>query len=145
MIEHKKGYTAGAFDVFHIGHLNLLKKAKQHCDYLIVGVTTNELIQETKNKQPLSNLKERIEILRAIKYVDKVVVQDSLDKIEAWKKHRYDILFSGDDWRTSQRWKEYETELNNLGAKVVYFPYTKSISSSALQKFVLEDNNTNGK
>lgn len=133
------GYTAGAFDVFHIGHLNLLKRAKDNCDYLIVGVTTDELICKTKNKKPLSSLEERMEILKNLKMVDKVVIQNDLDKIKAWDEYQYDVLFSGDDWKSSPRWQGYEKELEKRNAKVIYFPYTTTISSSKLQKFVKEE------
>ena len=129
------GYTAGAFDVFHIGHLNLLKKASANCDYLIVGVTTDELIYMTKHKYPLANLQERMSIIQAIKFVNKVVVQEDLDKVKAWHKLHYDVLFSGDDWKNHPRWQGYERELFELGVEVIYFPYTKTISSSKLQKY----------
>lgn len=133
------GYTAGAFDVFHIGHLNLLKRAKSSCSYLIVGVTTDELIIKTKNKKPLSTLKERMCIVEALKYVDKVVVQDDLDKVNAWHRYHYDVLFSGDDWKGTPRWVDYENRLTELGAKVVYFPYTRDISSSLLRNYAISD------
>ncbi|MBQ8668146.1 adenylyltransferase/cytidyltransferase family protein [bacterium] len=130
------GYTAGAFDVFHIGHLNLIKRAKENCDFLIVGVTSDELIQKTKNKVPLSNIEERMDIISSIKYVDRVVIQDDLDKVAAWKKYRYDKLFSGDDWKNNERWKKYEDELAKYDVQVVYFPYTKAVSSTKLQEYV---------
>ncbi len=133
------GYTAGAFDVFHIGHLNLLKRAKENCDYLIVGVTTDELIQATKNKSPLATLDERMEILRQIKYVDQVVVQDDLDKVAAWERYHYDKLFSGDDWCGNPRWKKYEQELKKIGVDVIYFPYTKTISSTKIKDFIMNN------
>lgn len=134
------GYTAGAFDLFHIGHLNLLKKAKENCDYLIVGVTTDELIESTKGKRPFVPLSERIDILKSCKYVDRVVVQDDLDKFEAWKNYQYNILFSGDDWKDSQRWLDYERKLKEVGSKIQYFPYTKTTSSSKIQKVIASDN-----
>lgn len=130
------GYTAGAFDLFHIGHLNLLKKAKENCDYLIVGITTDELIEKTKGKRPFVPLSERIDIVSNCKFVDKVVVQDDLDKFEAWKNYRYNVLFSGDDWKNSPRWIEYEEKLNSVGAKIEYFQYTKTTSSSKIQKII---------
>lgn len=132
------GYTAGAFDVFHIGHLNLLKRAKQNCDYLIVGVTTDELIHKTKNKWPVSCLSERMEIISSIKFVDEVVIQDDLDKFKAWEKYNYDTLFSGDDWKNNDRWKTYEERLSAVGVSVIYFPYTDNISSSKIQNFILK-------
>lgn len=126
------GYTAGAFDLFHIGHLNLLKRAKSQCSKLIVGVTTDELIERTKGHKPAIPLAERMEILKACKYVDEVVVQDDLDKVLAWEKYHYNILFSGDDWKNNPRWVGYEEKLNEKGARVVYLPYTKETSSSKI-------------
>ena len=136
--QHEKiiGYTAGAFDVFHIGHLNLLKRAKENCDYLIVGVTTDDLVYRTKGKYPLSSLKERMEIISALKFVDEVVIQDDLDKVKAWEKYHYNKLFSGDDWKNTERWKNYEKQLLKVGVETIYFPYTKEISSSKIQDFV---------
>lgn len=132
------GYTAGAFDLFHIGHLNLLKKAKNNCDYLIVGVTTDDLILRTKNKKPVIPYEERCAILTELRCVDKVVMQDDLDKVKAWEKYNYDILFSGDDWQNSPRWKRYVENLNNKNVKVIFFPYTKTTSSTLITK-VLQD------
>jgi glycerol-3-phosphate cytidylyltransferase len=132
------GYTAGAFDMFHIGHLNLLKRSHEHCDHLIVGVTTDELIQQTKNKKPVMPFAERMEIVRQCKYVEEAVVQDDLDKVKAWEKLHYDILFSGDDWKSSERWRKYETRLGEEDVKVIYFPYTQSTSSTKLAKIIDE-------
>lgn len=138
-----KGYTAGVYDLFHIGHLNLLKNAKAKCDYLVVGITTDELVKY-KGKLPVINLEERMEIVKAIKYVDEVVVQDDLDKFKAWEKYHYDVLFVGDDWKGTDKWNEYERKLNLVGAKVCYLPYTKTTSSTLITK-VLKDlsENTN--
>jgi glycerol-3-phosphate cytidylyltransferase len=130
------GYTAGAFDLLHIGHLNLIKRSKECCDYLIVGVTTDELIQRTKNRKPIIPFSERFEIVSSIKYVDETVVQDDLDKVLAWKKYHYDKLFSGDDWKNDKRWIGYETELSKVGVDVTYFPYTKSTSSTIIQNIL---------
>lgn len=132
------GYTAGAFDLFHIGHLNLIKRAKEKCDYLIVGVTTDELIMNTKNKTPVIPYEERSVIVESLKYVDKVVPQDDLDKVKAWEKYHYNVLFSGDDWKTSERWQGYERELKKHDVEVVYFPYTKTTSSTLLTKALKE-------
>lgn len=125
------GYTAGVFDLFHIGHLNLLKRAKAQCDKLIVGITTDELVSY-KGKRPVITLVERMEIVKAIKYVDDVIVQDDLDKFKAWKKLHYDILFVGDDWKGNEKWNKYEQDLVRVGAKVVYLPYTKTTSSTLI-------------
>ena len=137
------GYTAGAFDLFHIGHLNLLKRSKEQCDYLIVGVTSDKLIESTKGHSPIIPFVERLEIVKQCKYVDEAVIQDDLDKVKAWEKYHYHILFSGDDWKTSPRWQGYERELSKRNAKVVYFPYTKTTSSTLLTKVLKEVSKTN--
>lgn len=139
------GYTAGAFDLFHIGHLNLIKKSKQHCDYLIVGVTSDELIQQTKNKMPVIPLTERLEIIKSLKYVDRVVVQNNLDKVAAWRKYKYNILFSGDDWQTSVRWQHYVQELAKQNVEVIFFPYTKTTSSTLITQVLRERVYVSGK
>ena len=126
------GYTTGVYDLFHIGHLNLLKNAKSQCDYLIVGITSDEAAQY-KNKKPFISQEERMEIVGAIKYVDKVVLQEDLNKIKAWDKYHYDILFVGNDWQGTDIWNQYESQLKERGAKVVYLPYTKNTSSTILQ------------
>lgn len=132
------GYTAGGFDLFHVGHLNLLQNARAHCDRLIVGVTTDELIERTKHKSPIICLEDRMRIVGALACVDQVVVQDDLDKVAAWERLHYDVLFSGDDWKGDPRWLGYEEELAKRGVSVCYFPYTQSISSSKIQKLLLE-------
>jgi glycerol-3-phosphate cytidylyltransferase len=132
------GYTAGAFDLFHIGHLNLIKRAKENCDYLIVGVTTDELILKTKNKKAVIPFDERIKIVESLKYVDQIVPQDDLDKVKAWEKYQYNVLFSGDDWKTSERWQGYIKKLKEHNVEVVFFPYTKKTSSTLLTKALKE-------
>ncbi len=130
---NKIGYTTGVFDMFHIGHLNILKKAKEQCDYLIVGVSTDELVEEYKGKRPIISFDQRQKIVEAIKYVDQVVVQDSRDKLKAYNKLHFDIMFVGDDWKGSKLFKEIEIELQKNGAEVCYFKYTKDISSSSIR------------
>ena len=127
------GYTSGVFDLFHIGHLNLLKNAKGMCDKLIVGVTTDDL-SLYKGKKPLIPFEDRFEIVRSIKYVDAAVPQETMDKAEMCKKLKASVLFVGDDWYRTQKWESIELELIELGVKVVYFPYTKGVSSSAISK-----------
>src|SRR5690554_5939570 len=107
----KVGYTTGVFDLFHIGHLNLLRRAKEQCDYLIVGVSTDELVQEYKNKKPVIPCEERIQIVEAIKYVDEVVPQVNRDKIEAYKRIHFDVMFVGDDWKGNPLFEQVEREL----------------------------------
>lgn len=130
-----KGYTTGVYDLFHIGHLNLLKNAKEHCDYLIVGISSDKAAQY-KNKIPFICQEERMAIVEAIKYVDEVVLQEDLDKVKAWDKLHYDVLFVGSDWQGSEKWNEYERQLAQKGVKVCYLPYTKSTSSTILQKTI---------
>jgi len=133
------GYTAGVYDLFHIGHLNLLKNAKAQCDYLIVAVTSDEAAQY-KHKTPFIPQEERMEIVRAIKYVDEVVLQEDLDKVKAWDKYHYDVLFVGSDWQGTDKWNKYEAELKLKGAKVVYLPYTQRTSSTILQNTIKKFN-----
>lgn len=128
------GYTAGAFDLFHIGHLNLLKNSKHRCDKLIVGVSSDELIYNTKGKYPVIPLNERIRIVKAIRYVDEIHVQKDLDKIKAWEKYHYDLLFIGDDWKGNPRWDNYEKILKTKGVPIIYLPYTQTTSSTLLTK-----------
>ena len=125
------GYTTGVYDLFHVGHLNLLRNAKSLCDRLIVGVTTNELVNY-KGKSPVIPFQERSEIVRSIKYVDAVVPQYNMNKIEACEKVKADILFVGDDWYNTDKWKDYEKQLLKKGIKVLYFPYTKGTSSTLI-------------
>jgi len=123
------GYTSGVYDLFHIGHLNLLKNARAMCDKLVVGVTTDDL-SLYKGKKPLIPFEDRIEIVRGIRYVDAVVPQDTMNKLEMCKKLKASVLFVGDDWYNTPKWNEIELELSNIGTRVVYFPYTKGISST---------------
>ena len=132
--KYRVGYTTGVYDMFHIGHLNLLRRAKEQCDYLIVGVSTDELVQKTKNKTPIIPLEDRMEIIRAIKYVDEVVPQYNKDKIAAYHKYKFDAMFVGDDWKGSELFSKCEAELKKFGTDVVYFPYTKKISSTKLRE-----------
>lgn len=138
MKKYKTGYTAGAFDVLHVGHLNLLERAKNECEYLIVGVTGDEIIEKTKNHTPVIPQSERMRIVSALRCVDEVVLQDDLDKVKAWEKLHYDVLFSGSDWKGVERWNGYETELKKRGAKVIYFPYTQNISSTKIREKLSE-------
>ncbi len=127
------GYTTGVFDLFHIGHLNMLKNAKSMCDKLIVGVTIDELVKY-KNKRAVIPFEERIEIVRSIKYVDAAIAQENMDKFEVWKKLKFDIMFVGDDWYNTDRWNEYEKQFNDVGVRIIYFPYTKGTSSTLINE-----------
>ena len=129
----KIGYTTGVFDLFHVGHLEILRKAKENCDYLIVGVSTDELVQKYKNKRPIITFDQRIEIIKSIKYVDEVVVQKDRDKLSALHKIGFNIMFVGDDWKGSKIFLELESKFQKHGVEIFYFPYTKNISSTSLR------------
>jgi glycerol-3-phosphate cytidylyltransferase len=128
------GYTTGVFDLFHIGHLNILKNAREYCDYLIVGVTTDEEVLRIKNRKPIIPYEERVKIVESIKFVDKAVPEDNADKILAWHEHKFDIIFKGDDWKGTPKWLRYEEEFSKLGVQVRYFPYTEGTSSTTLRE-----------
>lgn len=127
------GYTTGVYDLFHIGHLNLLKNAKGMCDYLVVGVTVDELVAY-KGKKAMIPFEDRIEIVRSCKYVDAAVPQYDMDKLTACKKLGAKFLFVGDDWYGTEKWQNYEKEFAKEGIKIVYFPYTKGISSTKINE-----------
>lgn len=130
--KYKIGYTTGVFDLFHIGHLNILKRAKEQCEYLIVGVSTDELVKTYKNKTPVIPFEERVAIIEAIRYVDKVVPQTSMDKIQAWQALHFDALFHGDDWKGSSMYTEIEEKMQALGVDVVFLPHTSGTSSTLI-------------
>lgn len=135
--KYKVGYTTGVFDLFHIGHLNILKNAKKHCDYLIVGVTLDDVVMTYKNKKPIIPYEERKEIIESIKFVDQVVPQKTMNKFEAWEDLNFNVLFHGDDWKGSKMYSDIENKLKNVGVEMIYFPYTKGTSSTKLSE-VLE-------
>tara|TARA_B110001452_G_scaffold153368_1_gene127610 strand:+ start:2900 stop:3343 length:444 start_codon:yes stop_codon:yes gene_type:complete len=123
------GYTSGVYDLFHVGHLNLLKNAKGLCDKLIVGVTSDELV-EYKNKQAVIPHQERMEIVRNIKFVDTAIPQYDMDKFKMWERLKFDVMFVGDDWFQTPKWEAIESRLKEVGVKIIYFPYTKGVSST---------------
>lgn len=127
------GYTSGVYDLFHIGHLNLLKNAKGLCDKLIVGVTSDEMVSY-KNKKAVIRHQERMEIVRNIKHVDVVVPQNDMDKYKMWERLKFDIMFVGDDWFESDKWKELDAKFRKVGVKIVYFPYSEGVSSTLINK-----------
>lgn len=128
------GYTTGVFDMFHVGHLNILRRAKEQCDYLIVGVSTDELVLHDKKKNPIIPFDQRCEIVEAIKYVDKVVVQANKNKIEAWNKYHFHKMFVGSDWKGTDIWNNFEEQFRPLGVEIIYLTHTDGISSSILRK-----------
>lgn len=134
MKKYRVGYTTGVFDMFHIGHLNILRRAKEQCDYLIVGVSTDELVKEYKNKTPIIPFEERAEIVQSIDCVDIVIAQENRDKYEAWRELKFDVMFVGDDWKGKPLFMKLEEEFKKVGVDVVYFPYTKDTSSTILRE-----------
>lgn len=130
------GYTTGVYDMFHVGHLNLLKRAKLECDYLIVGVTTDELCEERKGKRPIIPFLERMEIVEHVVFVDEVVPQVNMDKIEAWNNLKFDKVFVGDDWKGSEKWNQLERDFDERGVEIIYFSYTKHTSSTQLRRVI---------
>lgn len=131
--KYKLGYTSGVYDLFHNGHLNLLKRAKEQCEYLIVAVSTDELVMKYKNKTPIIPFAERKAIVESIKYVDKVVPQINRDKIEAYEKLNFDVMFVGDDWKGSDVFARVDDYMRVRGGCVEYLPYTQNVSSTILR------------
>lgn len=132
--KYKIGYTTGVFDMFHIGHLNILRRAKEQCEYLIVGVSTDEVVRQYKNKTPVICFEERCAIVEAIKYVDKVVPQTSMNKMDAYKELKFDVLFHGSDWKGSNMYDKIIQEFSEIGVDVVFLPHTDGISSTIISE-----------
>lgn len=125
------GYTTGVFDLFHAGHVNILKNAKSFCDKLIVGVTVDDLVQY-KGKKPVIPFVDRIKVVESCRYVDVAVPQETMDKLDAHARYKFDLMFVGDDWYKTDKWSDFETELSIRGVKIIYFPYTKGVSSTII-------------
>ena len=132
--KYKVGYTTGVYDMFHIGHLNILKRAKEQCEFLIVGVSTDELVEKYKHKTPIIPFEERMAIVAAIKYVDQVVPQFNMDKFEAWEQIHFNALFHGDDWKGSYMYNEIENKFKKIGVDMVFLPHTDGTSSTLLSE-----------
>jgi len=130
------GYTTGVFDLFHVGHLNILRNAKLECDYLIVGVTTDELCEQVKGKAPIIPFVERTAIVESIRFVDMVVPQTNYDKMEAWNNLHFNRMFVGSDWKGTEKWKKLEEDFSEMGVEICYFPYTQHTSSSMLREIL---------
>lgn len=131
------GYTTGVYDMFHIGHLNILRRAKEQCDFLIVGVSTDELVQHDKGKTPIIPFKDRCKIIEAIKYVDKVVPQKDKDKFGAWEKYNFNKMFVGSDWQGTDAWNRFEEQFKPVGVEIIYLDHTDGISSSILREKIV--------
>lgn len=133
---YRVGYASGVFDMFHIGHLNLLRRAKEQCDVLVVGVASDDYVEGLKGVPPVIPLAERLEIVRALGIVDEVIVDESEDKTLAWNTRHFDAIFKGDDWRGAPKGKRLEDDMARIGVEVVYFPYTAHTSSTKLRSFM---------
>lgn len=132
------GYTTGVYDMFHIGHLNILRRAKEQCDYLIVGVSTDALVEREKHKTPVIPFSDRVAIIEAIRYVDQVVPQENKNKLEAWERYHFDAMFVGSDWKGTEAWQRFERQFEPLNVRIVYLPHTDGISSTDLQKIIMQ-------
>lgn len=132
------GYTTGVFDMFHIGHLNILRRAKEHCDYLIVGVSTDDVVESYKHHKPIITYEQRAAIVAAIKYVDEVVPQTTMDKTDFLKHRHFDVMFHGDEWKGTELYNNYEKEFAKYGAKIEYLSHTEGISSSMLREIIIK-------
>lgn len=130
------GYTTGVYDMFHIGHLNVIQRAKEQCDYLIVGVSTDELVKIEKNKTPVIPFAERAAIVGAIKYVDQVVPQIDKNKFGAWEKYHFNRMFVGSDWEGTPQWVGYEKQFKPYGVEIIYLPHTDGVSSTELTRII---------
>lgn len=131
---YKIGYTQGVFDMFHIGHLRLINRAKEQCEVLIVGINSDELVVRYKGKMPVVNEIDRAEIVCNLKSVDQSIIVSTLDKVELYKLYKFDVVFIGDDWKGNERWKQTEKDLAQFGVPVKYLPYTNNVSSTQMRK-----------
>lgn len=134
MKKYKIGYTTGVFDMFHIGHLNILRRAKEQCEYLIVGVSTDEVVESYKHHKPVIPYIDRAAIVEAIKYVDRVVPQETMDKFDAWQSLKFNVMFHGSEWKGTELYNNYERRFSEVGVEIVYLPHTDGISSTMLRE-----------
>lgn len=139
MKKYKIGYTDGVYDLFHVGHLNMINTAKEHCEYLIVGVHGDEVVKEYKHHVPIINENDRRKIVASIKGVDEAVINQFRDKLKLWELYHFDVVFIGDDWKGTERWNQFEKVLGKLGVDVVYVPYTKGISTTEIRRKIMEE------
>ena len=136
--KYKIGYTDGVFDLFHVGHLNMIQAAKEQCEYLIVGVHGDDVVESYKHRRPIICENDRSRIVGSIKGVDRVEVNHFRDKMKLWELYHFDVIFIGDDWKGTERWKRFEEELKTVNVDVVYVPYTKGISTTDIRRKIAE-------
>ena len=137
--KYKTGYTDGVYDLFHIGHLNMIETAKKHCEYLIVGVHGDDVVEEYKHHRPIINENDRCRIISAIKGVDRAVINRFRDKLKLWELYHFDVVFIGDDWKGTERWNNFEKILKEINVDVVYVPYTKGISTTDIKNIIMKE------
>lgn len=135
--KYKIGYTDGVYDMFHVGHLNMIETAKKECDFLIVGVHSDDVVESYKHRRPIINEDDRRRIIESVKGVDKAVINQFRDKMKLWELHHFDVIFIGDDWKGTERWNQFEKELAKIGVDVVYVPYTKGISTTEIREKIM--------
>lgn len=137
--KYKVGYTDGVYDLFHVGHLNMIQAAKRQCEYLIVGVHGDDVVKEYKHHTPIIHENDRKRILESINGVDKVVINRFRDKMKLWELYHFDVIFIGDDWKGTERWNRFEEELHAINVDVVYVPYTRGISTTQIRHRIMEE------
>lgn len=139
--KYKIGYTDGVYDLFHVGHLNMIETAKQNCEYLIVGVHADAVVEEYKHRRPIINETDRRRIIESIKGVDRAVINQFRDKLRLWELYHFDVIFIGDDWKGTDRWNRFEQILAEVNVDVVYVPYTKGISTTEIREKIMDGDN----
>ena len=137
--KYQVGYTDGVYDLFHVGHLNMIQYAKEHCDYLIVGVHGDDVVEEYKHHKPIINENDRRRIISSITGVDRAEINRFRDKLKLWELYHFDVIFIGDDWKGTERWNRFEKELAKIGVDVVYVPYTKGISTTEIREQIMKE------
>ena len=135
--KYKIGYTDGVYDLFHVGHLNMIQTAKRYCELLIVGVHGDDVVEEYKHHRPIINEDDRKRIIESIKGVDRAEINRFRDKLKLWELYHFDVVFIGDDWKGTERWNNFEKVLAGINVDVVYVPYTKGISTTDIKKQIL--------
>lgn len=136
--KYKIGYTDGVYDLFHVGHLNMINAAKENCEYLIVGVHGDDVVKEYKHRAPIIDENDRKRIVESVKGVDRAVINRFRDKMKLWELYHFDVVFIGDDWKGTERWNAFEKVLKEVGVDVIYVPYTKGISTTDIRKKIME-------
>lgn len=137
--KYKIGYTDGVYDLFHVGHLNMINTARNYCEYLIVGVHGDEVVREYKKRAPIIQEEDRRKIIASIKGVDKAVINQFRDKMKLWELYHFNVIFIGDDWKGTERWNHFEKILGEIGVDVIYVPYTKGISTTEIRQRIMNE------